>query len=375
MSHVDEGTLHALMDGELTAEEAAVVRGHLAGCTVCQTMFDEAQAFLAEADTLVESLDDEHQAPQPASGRVTRAALPWWRRPDRLAVAATVVLAAGAGVIGIALRDPATPRVLNEPIASEDVRGRAASRPAPGDADSLALVGGNRADLTDDTKEQTVVGARDRDAAAPAAAPALEERAAEPESPDRVLQAPADETTPTEREERAPRPQLAGAAGNESDAAKRANDVGADGAGASGDRFADAVQTLGGSIKLIDGRTVLRVEREAAPRLEGASVQGDLVRVVYQDEADREFVLEELRVVLDGLARQRAQADDAPDEPRAAQQRETSLEFLRVAANDTVISQETDSTVRIRWIDQDGFLLSLVGHDEAFLREMMTQIR
>jgi len=56
MSHVDDGTLNALLDGELTAEEGVAVRAHLAGCAECAGRFEEAKRFLAEAADLLGAL-------------------------------------------------------------------------------------------------------------------------------------------------------------------------------------------------------------------------------------------------------------------------------------------------------------------------------
>ena len=47
MAHVDDGTLNALLDGELEAARAAEVRAHLASCAECSARFDEAKRFLA----------------------------------------------------------------------------------------------------------------------------------------------------------------------------------------------------------------------------------------------------------------------------------------------------------------------------------------
>ncbi len=97
------------------------------------------------------------------------------------------------------------------------------------------------------------------------------------------------------------------------------------------------------------------------------------MRVVYQDEEDREFVLEQVKVSFDNDAAddKRNRAVEAQKAAPAFADRES---FLRITPNDTVISAETDSTVRIRWVDADGILLALIGVDEAFLREMMARI-
>ena len=136
----------------------------------------------------------------------------------------------------------------------------------------------------------------------------------------------------------------------------------------------EAMSRLGASIKLIAGRRPVRIEQEPAPTLEGVTATGGLVRVVYQDEEDREFVLEQIKIWFDNDADddKRNRAVEAQKAVAAFTDRES---FLRITPNDTVISAETDSTVRIRWIDADGILLALIGVDEEFLREMMGRIK
>jgi len=53
MSHLDEGTLHALLDGELDVTEAREVQSHLGTCVACGSLLQEVKQFLAEADRLV----------------------------------------------------------------------------------------------------------------------------------------------------------------------------------------------------------------------------------------------------------------------------------------------------------------------------------
>jgi hypothetical protein len=57
MSHLDEGTLHALLDGELSANDAREVQGHLGTCAACGSRLQEVKQFLAEADRLVGALE------------------------------------------------------------------------------------------------------------------------------------------------------------------------------------------------------------------------------------------------------------------------------------------------------------------------------
>ena len=53
MAHIDDGTLNALLDGELGEAEATEIRAHLAGCAECGVRFEEAQRFLTAADDLL----------------------------------------------------------------------------------------------------------------------------------------------------------------------------------------------------------------------------------------------------------------------------------------------------------------------------------
>lgn len=53
MSHLDEGTLHALLDGELGSTEVMEIEAHLDGCTACSARLRDAREFLGEADRLV----------------------------------------------------------------------------------------------------------------------------------------------------------------------------------------------------------------------------------------------------------------------------------------------------------------------------------
>ncbi len=62
MSHVDEGTLHALVDNELDAEERRSVEAHLATCGDCARRFAEATAMSRQVMTLLGALDEDRSA-------------------------------------------------------------------------------------------------------------------------------------------------------------------------------------------------------------------------------------------------------------------------------------------------------------------------
>jgi len=53
MAHVDDGTLNALLDGELEEAEAAAVRAHVSACAECGGRFEDAKRFLDAAAELL----------------------------------------------------------------------------------------------------------------------------------------------------------------------------------------------------------------------------------------------------------------------------------------------------------------------------------
>jgi hypothetical protein len=57
MSHLDEGTLHALLDGELELSEVKEIQLHLGSCAACGSRLQDVKQFLAEADRLVGALE------------------------------------------------------------------------------------------------------------------------------------------------------------------------------------------------------------------------------------------------------------------------------------------------------------------------------
>ena len=65
MSHVDDGQLNALLDGELSPAEARAVETHVASCTDCARRLSEARAFLSEAGELLAVLSPPEAQPVP----------------------------------------------------------------------------------------------------------------------------------------------------------------------------------------------------------------------------------------------------------------------------------------------------------------------
>ena len=67
MPHLDEGTLHALLDGELEGTEVMEIQAHLGSCTSCGSRLKDIREFMAEADRLLGSVDLSPSRPAPAS--------------------------------------------------------------------------------------------------------------------------------------------------------------------------------------------------------------------------------------------------------------------------------------------------------------------
>jgi putative zinc finger protein len=70
MSHLDEGTLHALLDGELDLTEVSEIQLHLGSCVACGSRLQEVKQVLAEADRLVGAVE------MPAGGATRRTGAP-----------------------------------------------------------------------------------------------------------------------------------------------------------------------------------------------------------------------------------------------------------------------------------------------------------
>jgi hypothetical protein len=115
MEHLDEGTIHAWLDGELPPAEAAALEDHAKRCGACGHMVSEARGLTAASTRILKSLDEvpsrvvplgvealRHRAPVPRAGRVEpasnvqrRAKRVWFRRPQVAAAAALLLVAVG----------------------------------------------------------------------------------------------------------------------------------------------------------------------------------------------------------------------------------------------------------------------------------------
>ncbi|HET9293010.1 MAG TPA: zf-HC2 domain-containing protein [Gemmatimonadales bacterium] len=308
MWHPEDGVLHALLDGELTGDARLKVEAHLRNCAECDTRFREAKAFAVEADSLVNAID---VPPARTSGR-TR--LPGRRRIRfaTLAWAATLVLAAGLGYWGQDTIRRAPPAELRE-------GDRPATHPAAR-AESIATTSpkSKAAPNTDETTTDRVAGGRDQQAskeeALPPAGPELPsaEEGKQAENRARVAEPPA-EAQPTA-------PALGGVAA----AVERAREDAAAPLGWRTVTMEQAVQVLGGAVRLVDGLTPERFDVGPGTLVPGGDPTREVVRVVY---AGGGIVLDQQRSDDSAALRRAARYEDAAARTLSAQPARRDLEW------------------------------------------------
>src|SRR5438094_1956528 len=98
MSHVDDGTLHAYLDGELSPTETQRVETHVVQCPACRTRLEEERALIARAaELLARAAPPERELPAFRPGHAKPPVRFWWQVRLPLAWAATVALALGIG--------------------------------------------------------------------------------------------------------------------------------------------------------------------------------------------------------------------------------------------------------------------------------------
>ena len=124
MWHLDEGTIHAWLDGALSADEARRVEAHVGSCTVCADAVAEARGLIAASSRILTALDDVPYV-RGAEGAIgaggakgERRSLTTWLVRERLAAVVALVIAGGALAV-VLNRDTATPTSI--PTASEAV--------------------------------------------------------------------------------------------------------------------------------------------------------------------------------------------------------------------------------------------------------------
>ncbi|MEP7347529.1 MAG: zf-HC2 domain-containing protein [Gemmatimonadaceae bacterium] len=120
MEHLEEGTIHAWLDGALSEEESGDVERHVAECATCAAAVAEARGFIAASSRILSALDGVPSGvvPLPAmsdgvgspagddlsAARARRQARvagtarrrTWWRHPGFVAAAAAAFVAVGS---------------------------------------------------------------------------------------------------------------------------------------------------------------------------------------------------------------------------------------------------------------------------------------
>lgn len=208
MSHVDDGALHAYLDGaldSLPASEAARIREHIGSCPACGARLEEERALRAEAEAILAGAAPGVGPLPPfeelrAMARARRRAGPGGRL-QRLSWAATVVLAMGAGWM---LRGSQGWRFTGAPEVGPTMAEPRREAEAPGAvavAESVPTPLAEERQLADAAGAvPSVVEGRASPAATepPAQAPAERQRLAQAEAPPTTSQAAAPSAPPTD---------------------------------------------------------------------------------------------------------------------------------------------------------------------------------
>jgi putative zinc finger protein len=95
MQHPDEGTIHAWIDGELPADDAAALEAHLGECAECSALAAEARGLVAASSRIVSALDI---IPGDVIPKTAPRRRPWYAS-TQLRAAAAVVIVAGASLL------------------------------------------------------------------------------------------------------------------------------------------------------------------------------------------------------------------------------------------------------------------------------------
>lgn len=330
MSHLDEGQLAALFDNELEPEEKRAAEAHLASCADCRALWNETRDLAGEADRLVATLEPPPlNRPKPAivptpsvssPAATPRRLLPW----RTIAWAASVLCAVGLGYsLRSATRDT-TEMAGALPAGQAMMAERADKAVTPGTAATAASPAAAPATARDERPAPAEMASAGKAAAPPAPAPT------QPAAPAMDAVAP---------------PTAGGSVGlSQSELEPRsARNLAAPRRTASRSlSMEEAVRTLAGSIRLVDGLEPVRVLAIPGSIVANGEAGQETIRVVYEDPPGRELWLDQQRPT---------------KTPEAARAR--SAESL--LPGDTLLTPAEGGGRSLRWIDQSGFVLRLTG--------------
>ena len=74
--HLDDGIIHALLDGELSGDELAAARAHVLACDACSARVAEERLLAGEAERLIAELDEVTAAPAEGAEAPAEGAVP-----------------------------------------------------------------------------------------------------------------------------------------------------------------------------------------------------------------------------------------------------------------------------------------------------------
>jgi hypothetical protein len=115
MSHVDDGILHAYLDGELSALEAARLEAHLADCAPCRARLDEQRDVVARASWILALAEPPERAAPPLHQLRNRRLA--WRTRMPLTWAALLVIAVAASWFAFGMQQRSALPEADRPLA------------------------------------------------------------------------------------------------------------------------------------------------------------------------------------------------------------------------------------------------------------------
>ena len=139
MQHLDEGTSHAWLDGELPLAEREAVEAHVAQCALCAAAIAEARGFIAASSRILMALDAVPggvlPAPQSPPAKNVRVPAKFTLSRRWMAAAAVLVLSTVTVIAVRPRHDDTRARLAMQKGESEN--SRVANVPAPKPADEL----------------------------------------------------------------------------------------------------------------------------------------------------------------------------------------------------------------------------------------------
>lgn len=276
MQHLDDGVLHALVDGEVGSADLPPIRAHLEACSDCAARLESARLLAGEADQLVDAIELPERTQAPSGVPVRPAG--GGRLGRRLAWAASVALAAGLGYAG-GRGSPPEAGVPTAVVMTPTGTVPSAAEPASEQPEVRTVAGPTSQPQTTKGSREVTASARQEMPATPAPSPA----------PAAQLAAEQNEA-PAARDAEAPAvggvnaPVAAGRVAADAKTAESKMAFRREAAPAFEEvSLAEAVRRLGGTLRQVEGLVPVRLE-----------AAGPTVRVIYPLSSG-ELVLEQRR--------------------------------------------------------------------------------